>query len=442
MLETPRTWILLRNLQAGAHSPPDKLNLLQDNLLRAAVAHAYESVPFYRQFWGDMGFDARKFRGIEELERIPIVTGRLVKEAAKRGELLTRGVDTDKCTYLDTSGSSGSPLRIWKQELEERIRRAVGLRIWFEHGFRWHHMSAQFQILPGPSHFMQRFGISRKIWISTELPIEEQMTRLLEAKADVLIGTPTALRRIAYAIRANGKELKQPLIVFGAGELLDVETSRAINQAFGIDPVGLYGQTEVGYVAWQCEQRNSFHLNADTHLVEVLDDGRQVGPGELGKIVITDLYAKTMPFIRYDTKDLVITASAPCSCNRQLPLLGSIEGRASGSILLRDGRTLTTRCIVNHLAGVLRMGQYRLYQEGLDLFRVELVSGSDVAAGHKTGELGMSNQNLKTAVLKRLGEILGDVQISFETVGPGKPDGTGKTQTVFSNVPIPGLSTD
>lgn len=440
LIETSRTWALLRNLRVEVHLSPEKLRLLQDRLLRSLVAHTYENVPFYRRFWDEAGFDPRRFRGIEDLERIPVTNSTLIKEAARTGELLAKGVDTDECTYLDSSGSSGNPLRIWKRPIEERVRRAVGLRIWFEHGFRWSHITAQFQILPGPSHTLQRFGISRKLWISTGLPIDEQLSQFLDSRADVLIGTPTALRRIAYAVEDSGKKPKQPGIVFGAGELLDSETSEVVKRVFGIEPVGLYGQTEVGYVAWQCEMRRAFHLNADTHLIEVLADGRPAGPGELGTIVITDLYARTMPFIRYHTKDLAMAASSNCPCGRQLPIIASIEGRASSSVLLEDGRIFTTRKIINHIAETLRLGEYRLHQEDLDRFRVELVS--DIGNRNKRGVLSKVDGNLEAAVLRALHEILGDVEISCRTVNHWEQDGTGKTHTVFSSVPIPGLSND
>jgi len=72
------------------------------------------------------GFDARRFCGIKDLEQIPIASNASVKEAGRKGELLAKGVDTAECTYLDSSGSSGNPLRIWRGAIEDRVRHAVG----------------------------------------------------------------------------------------------------------------------------------------------------------------------------------------------------------------------------------------------------------------------------------------------------------------------------
>ncbi len=429
-----RTWVCLQRLRSNVRHTPERLRVLQDNLFRAAVTHAYDNVPFYRRVWDEMGVEVSAIRGVQDLDRIPVINGHMVREAASRGELLARGVDPSSCTYLDTSGSSGRSLRIWKQSHEERVRRAVGLRIWFEHGFRWHWMTAQFQIKPGPSHVLQRFGVSRKTWISTERSIDEQLARFLDAKADVVVGTATALRRIARAIEAHGAMPKQPRIVFCAGELLDWETSGLVKRVLGVDPIGLYGQTEVGYVAWQCEQRAGFHVNADTHFVEVLSGGKPVSEGDLGTIVVTDLRTRTMPLLRYDTGDLALAARGPCACGREFPTLGSIEGRARGSVLLEDGRILTTRAIIDHLARRLPLGGYRLYQENTKGFRLELTRE---AFGEPRGaEEGARSRGDHAAVVSHLRQILGGVEISINNVEPWPADGTGKTHTVFSAAPI------
>jgi len=337
MTENLRTWAELRKLRANVRSSPQRLRDLQDALLREAVLHAYRSVAFYRRLWNEAGFHPSQLSGVSDLKRLPIITAPMVREAAERGDLLAEGVETHRCTYLDSSGSSGRALRIWKRPLEERIRRAVGLRIWFEHGFSWRDVTVQFQIKPGPSHPLQRLGIGRKVWISTAQPIQAQVRTFVGAKADVVVGTATALRNIARALLDAGLSPKPPRIVFCAGELLDSETRRLVNEVLHADPLALYGQTEVGYVAWECDRRAGLHVNADTHLLEVLRNGEEAGAGELGHIVITDLRTRTMPLLRYATGDLGIAAS-PCRCGRSFPRLASIEGRARGSVLLADGQ--------------------------------------------------------------------------------------------------------
>jgi phenylacetate-CoA ligase len=420
MMEALRTWAELCRLRSSLGCSPRHLRSLQDSLLKEAVDHAYASIPFYRRAWAEAGFHPSALSGIPDLIRLPLITATMVREAAERGELLAQGVETSRCTYLDSSGSSGRALRIWKRPLEERVRRAIGLRIWFEHGFSWRDVTVQFQIKPGPPHPLQRLGIGRKVWISTAHPILDQMQAFVEARADVVVGTATALRNLAGALQVAGLTPKRPRFVLCAGELLDSETRRMVNEALRADPIALYGQTEVGYVAWECERRTGLHVNADTHLVEVLQNGEDAAEGELGNIVITDLRSRTMPLLRYATGDLGIAASSPCECGRFFPRLASIEGRARSSVLLADGRTVTTRTIVNQLAGSLRLGHYRLHQLGLAQFRLEL---SDAAE-----EDGLDD------AIGRLFELLGEVELAVDRMPPWPPDATGKTHTVFSTM--------
>jgi len=424
VFETVRTFFLLQRLRANVHLTPAALRSTQDRLLREVVAHAYQNIPFYRRFWDEAGFDALSFSGLDELGKIPILNRDVLDDPERQEAFLQRGIEPEQCTFLDTTGTSGKTLRIWKQPREEGIRRAVGLRIWLEHGFRWHFSTVDFQRTAGTSHFLQHFGIAPKTWILCDVPVPGQLQRFLAIKADVVVGTATALRRICHAIEEAGVRPKPPRIVFCAGEIPDEETRHVVRRVLFSEMFGIYGQSEVGYVAWQCEQREGFHINADTHLVEVMRNGKPAGTGELGHIVLTDLYARTMPFIRYDTKDLAMPAKEPCGCGRSLPVLGSIEGRASGSIVCPDRRLVTTRAIVNHMWEVLRLGEYRVIQDEEGTVRLQIISKTRV---------DVESRELKSASA-HLGKLLHGLRIHVELAGPWQSDQAWKTHTVISTV--------
>lgn len=423
MIELLKTWQFLKTLRRNVWRSPDELETLRNRLLRETVRHAHAKVPFYRRLWDEAGVDITRFRGLADLERLPIVTAPMLKGAAAKGELLAEGVDAARCTFLDSSGSSGQPFRLWKRPSEERVRRAVGLRIWLEHGFRWRDVTAQFQILAGPSHPLQRVGIARKHWISTTLSREEQTRRFLDARANVVVATATGLRNLCAGLEAAGKRALSPRLVLCAGELIDEETRATVERVLESPPVNLYGQTEVGYVAWQCEARGAYHVNADTHLVEIRDSKGTATPSQLGNVVTTDLWARTMPIVRYQTGDLAVAADGPCHCGRSLPTIASIEGRVHMSLWRSDGRVFTTREVMNHLADCLRLGEYRVVQEAADRFRLERVF---TAGGAEDSE-----------VIQRLQTLLGIADIRVERVKPWPWDGTGKTKAVVSECPPP-----
>jgi phenylacetate-CoA ligase len=418
MIESVRTWRLLHSMRAGSRRSPEDLARLQGRLLRATVAHAYERIPFYRRSWDEAGLDPGDVTGVEDIDRLPPITRITVREAAERNDLVARDVDPDRATGFHTSGSSGPPFRVPRTAVEQRLWRAGGLRIWLEHGYRWRDATAWISAEPGPTHPLQRLGISRTAWIPPALPIDDQIGRLLAAGPDVIAGTPTELRRICEALDGDGWTIKRPRIVFHEGEPLDPGTDRLIERTFGVSPVGFYGLSEVGYVAWQCERLEGFHVSAETCLVELIRDGRPARPGELGRIVVTDLRGRAMPLIRYDTGDLAVAGEAPCACGRSPGLIASIEGRARDAIILEDGRVLAQRAIVNHLSGALPPTRYRLHQETPGRFLLHLDRGTE-----------------EDGAVRLLRELFGDVEIHPVEGLPPAPGAPEKSQPVSSALP-------
>ncbi len=434
MRELLQTWTLLQRLRANVRDTPQRIKDLQDALLRESVLHAYQNVPFYRRYWAEEGFDPQAVRDRQDVERIPIMTREMARAAAQQGELLAAQSDAGSGKHIFTTGSSGHALRVTGGQAEERLWRAQGLRMWFEHGYRWHHKKAQFNLQAEHRHLVQRFGISRTEWIVSKAPGEELRDGFLEAGADWVIATPTVLRRLAGALESTGGRFHSPRGIFCQGELVDTQTKDLSRNVFGVIPVDIYTLSEVGYVAWQCERREGLHLNVDTHLVEVLRNGEVTSPGSLGRIVVTDLRNRTMPFLRYDTGDLAIAGNDNCACGRQFPTLQSIEGRQRDAIQLEDGSVITARALVNHLAPMLPADGYQLHQETTTRFRLELFSPSHQAGTVATSEPpSRPNQD---AIVKHLRTLLGNVDLAVQNVAAKQEHGE-KTYPVVINLSSP-----
>jgi phenylacetate-coenzyme A ligase PaaK-like adenylate-forming protein len=301
-----------------------------------------------------------------------------------------------------TSGFSRDPLEVPRGAAEARRWRAVALRTWFEHGYRWRDSTVHFDTHPGPPHPLQRLGIGRTTWIPPDLDSARLVARFAAARADFVTGTPTALRRLCRALPAPAT---QPRVVFAQGEVLDAATSAMVERTLGVAPIELYGLTETGYVGWQCELREHLHVNADSCLVEVLVEGRHAEPGEVGSVVVTDLLGRTAPMIRYDTGDLAAAAEGPCPCGRSLPLLGRVAGRASAAL-----GGVNTRELVDHLAPLAAPDRYQVHRrpEGLELRPAPGVEDAGALAA-------------------RLADLLGGASVE---VAPGFAPSGPKTRTV------------
>jgi phenylacetate-CoA ligase len=84
----------------------------------------------------------------------------------------------------------------------------------------------------------------------------------------------------------------------------------------------------------------SYHVT-ESGILEVVRDGEQVSDGEIGEIIGTGLYNYSMPLIRYRTTDICRHSGGSCSCGRGMPLVQSLEGRTSDTILASEGKIVT-----------------------------------------------------------------------------------------------------
>ena len=414
------TYLVLRQLRRDARSSPDDLRALQARRLRSLVRDTWRDVPWLRRLWQTAGVAPDDVRDLDDVARLPFTSKALLRDVPL-AERLARGVSPERCSVLESSGSSGPRFGVHKRAHEERYRRAVGLRILLEHGFRWHQRSAQLQQLAGPAVWLQRLGVARKSWISTLLPVPTQLELFAAARADVVIGAPTGLRDVLRAAQAANRALHPARLVVAAGELLDPETRRLVRTMLDTDPVVVYGTTETGYLAWQCERRGGLHASADTHLIEILRGDAPAPPGALGELVVTDLVARTMPFVRYRTGDLARWSHCECGCVFPVLVHG---GRASGTLQLPDGRLVTTPEVVEALDGTCGPGAFRIVQERADTVRLEVLAPpagpADIAAA--------------TAAVAPLTARLALETVRVEALPRG---GAGKTPIVVSRLPPP-----
>ena len=56
---------------------------------------------------------------------------------------------------------------------------------------------------------------------------------------------------------------------------------------FRATTIDFYNSFEFGSIAWECRHQASYNINADSLIVEVIREGREVLPGEGMEIVIT-----------------------------------------------------------------------------------------------------------------------------------------------------------
>jgi phenylacetate-CoA ligase len=168
---------------------------------------------------------------------------------------------------------------------------------------------------------------------------DDQLAWLARANPTYFLTYPSVLHALLRRIAATNTRLPALREVRTVGEALTPGTRGLCREVLDVPIVDVYSAQEVGYIALQCPDHEHYHVQAERHLVEILrDDGSPCAPGEIGRVVISDLHNFATPILRYDIGDLAEVA-APCPCGRGLPTLARIVGRVRNMLLLPGGGT-------------------------------------------------------------------------------------------------------
>jgi phenylacetate-coenzyme A ligase PaaK-like adenylate-forming protein len=90
-----------------------------------------------------------------------------------------------------------------------------------------------------------------------------------------------------------------------------------------------YGTAECLTLARSCKRFDRMHTMDDLCIVEIVDrQNRPVPAGQTGdKILVTNLFNRVQPFIRYEIGDVTGYSTKPCDCGWPFPTLLPVEGR-------------------------------------------------------------------------------------------------------------------
>ena len=322
---------------------PARRREFQAERLREQVAHAYANSAFYTRKFDAAGVRPEQIRSHDDLKRLPYTTKDELRanqaEHPPWGDLL--GVPVDECVRVHlTSGTTGRPLAVLDTASD-----------WF--GF--HHMYARSLWAMGvrPSDivvpafsFGPWIGYWAGFFAAQELgclvlptggmSTEQRIDAILTYGVTVVGCTPSYALHLAE--RARQLDIDLPArssvrITWHTGEpgASIPATKRLLEEAFGSSAFDLPGLTELAAWGFECAERSGqVHLHDDHLLAEVLDPetGEPVGPGERGELVVTSLYRKALPLLRYRTRDIVQVSAEPCPCGRTFTSFdGGILGR-------------------------------------------------------------------------------------------------------------------
>jgi len=434
----------MRQFRRRDHWNRQQVTSYQSNALHSLRDYAYTNSPFYQKF----------HQGLTDapLSELPVLTKAMLMEnfddlvtdrAIRLEEVKThvrnlRGDEHFLGRYWvnATSGSSGHPGLFlfnraeWTTILASfaRAREWGGIKVDLTHRVKTATVASTTSF-----HMSTRVNATAQSWwmpeqrIAASDPLESIVERLNAWQPEMLIAY-ASMARILADEQFAGRLRIRPRAVFTSSEVLTEETRRRIVQAWGEQLFNQYAATEGGSLAAECDHHQGMHLAEDLTLLEVVDrHNRPVPLGAYGeKLLITVLFNRTQPLIRYELDDSVRLALHPCSCGRPFALIDDIQGRVEDilSFPRREGGFVNIHPLVfSRIMDTLPISGWQVIQE-VDGLRV-LLSGI-----HSELKDEMLADTLRQA-LREQGATIAHVEVQH--VGTIPKTAAGKSPLIMSN---------
>jgi phenylacetate-CoA ligase len=413
-----------------------RLGEWQDERLRAIIRHAHEHVPYYRELFDKHGVQPDKFRGREDLARIPVLTRETIKRRTE--DLKSKRPQDRALAEGHTSGTTGSPLSVYYSSDMITMNYAAMNRQYQWVGARLERDGDRTAVVRGnvivpltqkwPPFWRRNRNLNQLLMSSFHLTpnnLTSYFEALREFQPSVIDGYPSSLYVLAKVLLNRGQRLPLKAAITSSETLYDFQRE-AIEAAFQCRVFDYYAAAERVIFAVECDHHQGHHLCEEYGITEIVDDDHQPLPaGQEGLMVGTSLHNIGMPMIRYRTTDRTALKAHACACGRPLPLMEDVTTKAEDLLRLRDGRLIPPSVLTHPFKPLDSIEASQLVQTDLDRLLVRLIPRPEYAE--------KDAQHLIRELKARLGN---DMRIDIELVDSMPRTARGKFKWVISEIDL------
>ena len=379
-----------KELLAIQHLPQEELRQRQFWMLSSLLAHAYNTVPFYKKCFDALGLHPDDIRSFEDFAQLPVISRQDTQEHLKE---MISGAVLENMRYLNFSGgTTGEPIRFY-QDL--RLRESMEANWLLCLSFAGWKPSDMIVSIWGNPRDSTSTAIKQGLrpWLAGQLVVnayrygQEEFKAWLSAIASYrrvyLYGYASVIADLAEYMLENNKRAPSVQAVLTTAERLHDFQRACISEAFECRVYDQYGSREVPAVSMECSEGN-MHLFTHSAYAEflplteasrahVLESG---GDESLNRIVLTSLTNRAMPLIRYEVGDYGMPKEGVCPCGRGFPLMRMNIGRLGGSLIALDGKRLYSSFFVRQMFGLEGITAFQFRQKSRENVQLNVVRGS------------------------------------------------------------------
>jgi phenylacetate-CoA ligase len=348
------------------------------------LAYHLQNNPYYRGLIGS--------KLIENWEDIPVM--KKVHFQKPLAERLSEGF-TRKNVYVNkTSGSSGDPMVFAKDKFCHALIWVNIMRRFQWYGLDFNH-SWQARFYGMPLDFIANTQLRLKDFLShryrfnifdfSDAAMQKMVAKFRRTKFDYINGYTNSIVLLAKHLQKNDLYLDTICpslkVCIVTSEMLLDEDKKLLEERFRIPIINEYGSAELDIIALE-NPEGIWKINSETLFVEILDEDDQVLPyGQEGRIVVTSLYNKAHPMIRYEVGDIGILDE---KSTLQNPILKKLVGRTNDVAILPSGKKspgMTFYSITKRLfEDDGNVKEFVITQTKTDTFEIDYTSSHELSA--------------------------------------------------------------
>lgn len=366
--------------------------------LQALLSHATSTTKFYAPYAGKT-----------RLDEFPVITKLDVINSYD--DVLSSDWRGKRLHEMHTSGSTGIPFTI-RQDPGKRLRVIAELKAFNEIADYPSHERMLFvaaYVKRGTYSHRQEFAENiYRISVGVNDPktmgeivsfIERRHPWAIHISASNLLALVTFMQET----HVDTRRLRSVRSIITGGETVPAKLRSDAEELFGPQcrVYVHYSNEEMGIFGIDTGQDSPYLLNWANYYFEILkmDSDEPAAEGELGRIVITDLFNYAMPLIRYDTGDI---GSIIDPHNGLRPVLNQLSGKRRDLLYDTRGYSISGPAVTNLLKHVENVRMYQVIQTGPKDYTYKVVGIE-------------GNPTPRQAMLGELRDLLGkDANIDFE----------------------------
>jgi putative adenylate-forming enzyme len=307
-----------------------RLQAWQESRAESLIAFVRTRSPFYQELWdGRRASEWRRFPTVDKAAMMQAFD-RFTTVGASRDGAMRVALDAEhrrdfsaqvgECTVGLSSGTSGHR-GLFLVSPDEQARWAGTILARAIPDLRPRYRVAFF-LRANSRLYEQTSAVVQFRFFDLMLPLQQAIAALNSLRPQLIVGPPSLLGLLADAQRRGALRVT-PSRLISVAEVIEPQDRVYLEDSFQA-PVGEVYQCTEGLVAVSC-RHGALHVQEDVMVMQteaVTDtDTSRVTP------VLTDLWRRTQPIIRYRLGDVLRLNPALCACGSSWQRIDAIEGR-------------------------------------------------------------------------------------------------------------------